>query len=118
MSQSTAEHVPAPMAIVQRTDVVPERAADTAEASAFEPLYLVLVHNDDVTPYEYVIQILRRVFMLSEELAEHVAFTAHSDGHAVVVIRPRDEALRLISIAHNRARADGFPLKFTIQAEA
>jgi ATP-dependent Clp protease adaptor protein ClpS len=103
---------------MKSTVVVPERTANTAEASAFEPLYLVLVHDDDETPYDYVVLMLRRVFMLSEELADHVAFTAHNDGQAVVVIRPRDEALRLIAIAHNRARADGFPLNFTMQPEA
>ena len=85
--------------------------------STFEPLYLVIVHNDDVTPFEYVLQILVRVFFLSEELAEHVAWTAHSEGQAVVIVRPRPEAERLIAVAHNRARLDNYPLAFSIEPE-
>lgn len=92
---------------------VPAREAD----AAFEPPYLVLIHNDDVTPYEYVLQILARVFLLSEEIAEHVAWTAHNDGQAVVIIRPRAEARRLLTLAQSRARLDGYPLAFTMEPE-
>lgn len=94
-------------------EAVPERVTE----SVFEPLYLVLLHNDDVTPYEYVLQLLGRVFLLSEELAEHVAWTAQSDGQAVVIVRPRVEAKRLIDVAHNRARLDNYPLTFSMEPE-
>lgn len=80
-----------------------------------EPLYRVLIHNDDVTPYDYVVRILERVFMLSEELADHVAWTAHNEGLAVVIIRSRSEALNLIRVARNHARLDGYPLSFSME---
>jgi ATP-dependent Clp protease adapter protein ClpS len=54
---------------------------------------------------------------LSEEIAEHVANTAHSEGQAVVVVRPRDEAERLAKVARARARLDGFPLMFSLEQE-
>ena len=98
-------------------EAVPERVTERVTESTFEPLYLVIVHNDDVTPFEYVLQILVRVFFLSEELAEHVAWTAHSEGQAVVIVRPRPEAERLIAVAHNRARLDNYPLAFSIEPE-
>ncbi len=99
--------------IMLGAEAVPERVTE----STFEPLYLVIVHNDDVTPFEYVLQILVRVFFLSDELAEHVAWTAHSEGQAVVIVRPRPEAERLIAVAHNRARLDNYPLAFSIEPE-
>ncbi|MGL4649122.1 MAG: ATP-dependent Clp protease adaptor ClpS, partial [Caldilineaceae bacterium] len=83
-----------------------------------EPQYLIFIHNDDVTPFEYVLSILGRVFLLSEEIAEHVAMTAHSEGRAVVMVRPRDEAKRLIAVAHSRARMDGYPLAFSMEPES
>lgn len=83
-----------------------------------EPLYLILVHNDDTTPFEYVLNILARVFLLSDELAEHVAMTAHQEGRAIVMLRPRDEAKRLIAVAHSRARMDGYPLSFSMEPES
>jgi ATP-dependent Clp protease adaptor protein ClpS len=87
------------------------------QETRLEPRYRILIHNDDVTPYDYVIRILERVFMLSEELAEHVASTAHTEGLAVVLVRPRNEAEKLISVAHTAARIDGFPLAFTLEPE-
>ena len=82
-----------------------------------EPRYRILIHNDEVTPYDYVIRILARVFMLSEELAEHVAATAHNNGIAIVLIRPRHEAEKLIAAAQTAARIDGYPLAFSLESE-
>jgi ATP-dependent Clp protease adaptor protein ClpS len=94
-------------------EAVPEEVVE----EAFEPLYLILVHNDDKTPVDYVVRLLEVVFRLSHELAEHVTATAEDDGVAVVLVRPRDEAKRLIDIANGRARADGHPLLFTMEPE-
>ena len=77
----------------------------------------ILIHNDEVTPYDYVIQILGGVFMLSEEIADHIAWTAHTQGQAVVVVRPRREAEKLVKVAHSRAKQDGFPLTFSLETE-
>ena len=82
-----------------------------------EPLYRILIHNDDVTPFDYVIRVLKRIFMLSQELAEHVAETAHEQGVAIVMIRPRPEAEKLIGIARTQARADGYPLTFSMEPD-
>jgi ATP-dependent Clp protease adaptor protein ClpS len=80
-------------------------------------LYAVLLHNDEVTPYDYVTGLLGDLFMLSEELAEHIAVTAHARGMAVVVVRPRSEAEKLVKVAHGRARREGFPLTFSLEQE-
>lgn len=82
-----------------------------------EPRYRVLIHNDDVTPYNYVIRILEEIFLLSEELAEHVAWTAHHEEVAVVVVRPRPEAEKLIKVARAQARLDGYPLTFSLERD-
>jgi ATP-dependent Clp protease adaptor protein ClpS len=84
---------------------------------AGEERWLVLVHNDDVTPLDYVLRILTNLFLLSEEVAEHVAQTAHTDGQAVVVVRPRLEAERMVKVARARVRLDGYPLTFTLEPE-
>lgn len=86
-------------------------------STATENMWLVIIHNDDVTPYEYVLLILELVFFLSSELAEHITWMAHTEGRAGVVVRPRAEAERLIKVAQGRARADGFPLSFSMEPE-
>lgn len=86
-------------------------------ATKIESRYRVLIHNDNVTTFEYVINILGDIFMLSSELAEHVAWTTHEKGAAVVVIRPRPEAQNLSKVANSRSRGDGYPLTFSTEPD-
>lgn len=94
-----------------------EPAQQEQTVSTRGDLHAVLIHNDDVTPFDYVIGILGDLFMLSGELAEHVAWTAHSKGTAVVVVRPRTEAEKLVKVARGRARVDSYPLTFTLEQD-
>lgn len=75
---------------------VPERVLDEAT----EPRWRVLIYNDEHTPRNYVVYVLEHIFLLSDEIAEHVVDTAESEGVAVVVVRPKPEAERLVSVAH------------------
>jgi ATP-dependent Clp protease adaptor protein ClpS len=84
-------------------------------APAGEMPWRILIHNDDQTPFDYVIHTLSSVFMLSDEIAEHIAVTAHINGTAIVVARPLLEAEKLTRIALGRAKTDGHPLKFTLE---
>jgi len=88
---------------------------EQADKSSDEHMALVIVHDDDETPFEYVTATLGDVFMLSEEMAEHIAWTAHTKGTAVVVVRPRREAETLAGAAQYRARSEGYPLTFSLQ---
>ena len=104
---------------LQQTEApVTEFDAELAGETVLDRRWFVLLHNDDVTPFEYVIRVLTSLFLLSEEMAEHVAQTAHSEGKAVVVVRPRAEAERLVKVARTRARLDGYPLTFSLEPEA
>jgi len=75
----------------------------------------VLLHNDDVTPMEYVTQLLHRQFGLSWARAALVMLKAHVSGLAQVCVLPRDEARERIAVAHARARGDGWPLRFSAE---
>lgn len=98
-------------------DPVQDPIAREDDFLTLEPRYRVLIHNDDVTPYNYVIRVLEEIFQLSEELAEHVAWTAHHEEVAVVVVRPRPEAEKLIKVARAKARGDGYPLTFSLERD-
>lgn len=100
------------MASETAPDVIERR--DTAE----EPPYRILIHNDDVTTFDFVIRVLQRIFQLSREVAEHIALTAHIKGIALVAVRPKSEAERLVKQAHLAARLEGYPLTFTLEPEA
>jgi ATP-dependent Clp protease adaptor protein ClpS len=95
----------------------PDVEATTDQATALEPPWRVIIHNDDVTPFDFVIHVLITIFKLSQEIAEHVTLTAHITGRAHVVTRPKREAETLVAKAHFAARLEDFPLTFTVEPE-
>jgi ATP-dependent Clp protease adaptor protein ClpS len=97
--------------------IEPRVDSDIQSETTLEPLFRILIHNDDVTPYNYVILVLQVIFKLSNELAEHITWVAHNSGIARVVTRPRPEAERLVNTAHAAARADGYPLTFSLEPD-
>jgi len=93
--------------------VQPDRAAETR----LEPPYRVIIHNDPVTPMDFVVGILRSVFLLDMLGAIQVMYTAHYHGSAVVQTLPRLEAQMRIGKAHMSARLNHFPLTFTLEPQ-
>jgi ATP-dependent Clp protease adaptor protein ClpS len=82
-----------------------------------EPPWRVLIHNDDVTTFEFVERMLQTIFKLSREVAEHIAWLTHTNGIALVCVRPRSEAERLVGQAIFAARIEGFPLVLTCEPD-
>jgi len=103
--------------VLQTAEADTELDLDKQLEDALEPNCRVLIHNDDVTPYEYVIMILRRFFQLTAEEAELVTFAAHMSGIAHVVTLPCPEANKRVGKAHFAASLDGYPLMFTVEQE-
>ena len=57
-----------------------------------EDLAKVLIHTDDITPMDFVVIILQRIFQLTPLEAEHVMIVAHFNGLALVATLPLSEA--------------------------
>ena len=94
-----------------------EIGEDQQQETAYESLYRVIIHNDDVTPMDFVVHVLNTIFMLLPPDAVKVMYTAHYRGEAVVQILPRSEAERRINKAHFAAGLEGYPLHFSMEAE-
>src|ERR1051325_11645170 len=75
------------------------------------PLYKVILLNDDYTPREFVVTVLKAVFRMNEEQAYNVMITAHRRGACVIAVcarRGRDQGE-----GSHRARQDaGLPAVF------
>ena len=97
------------------TDTQRETGTDFAEA--IEPRAKVFVHNDDVTPFDFVIVALQRFFDLTLIAAEQVTYIAHVSGLAYVATLPKSEAEKRVGRAHFAASLEGYPLTFTIEPE-
>ncbi|WJH40403.1 ATP-dependent Clp protease adapter ClpS [Aliirhizobium terrae] len=80
-------------------------------------LYKVILLNDDYTPREFVIMVLKAVFRMSEEAGSRVMLTAHRLGSCVVVVCARDIAETKAKEATDLGKEAGFPLMFTTEPE-
>ncbi|HNT25482.1 MAG TPA: ATP-dependent Clp protease adaptor ClpS [Anaerolineales bacterium] len=89
----------------------------TDKASALEPLWRVIIHNDNITPMDFVIHTLANIFHLARLHALQVMYTAHYNGQAYVQSLPQAEGQRRIGMAHTSARLNGYPLQFTLERE-
>lgn len=81
------------------------------------PLYKVILLNDDYTPREFVVTVLRGVFRMSEDQAYRVMMTAHRRGACVVAVYTKDVAETKASQGTEAGRAKGYPLMFTTEPE-
>jgi len=90
---------------------------DPVTEPELEPLYRVLIHNDDQTPMDFVVHLLRAVFSLDAPRALEIMFAAHYNGLAHVQTLPRQEAQHRIGRAHFAAGLEGYPLHFSMEPE-
>jgi ATP-dependent Clp protease adaptor protein ClpS len=80
-------------------------------------LHKVILVNDDYTPREFVVTILKAEFRLSEDQAYRVMITAHQRGVCVVAVYTKDIAETKATRATDAGRAKGYPLLFTTEPE-
>lgn len=99
------------------TEVQPDHQLEWIVAEEVGGLWAVVIHNDDATPMDFVVQILRFVFDLAMVRAQAVMLKAHYTGTARVVALPHEEAKYRVGQAHGLARAEGYPLTFTIEPD-
>ncbi len=96
---------------------IPKIHPDEQEQTEEGPLYRVIIHNDEVTPMDFVIHILITIFLRPTANAANVMLTAHINGNAYVQTLPKPEAQRRINKAHFAARLASYPLEFSMEPE-
>jgi ATP-dependent Clp protease adaptor protein ClpS len=80
-------------------------------------LHKVILVNDDYTPREFVVMVLKAVFRMGEEKAHAVMLTAHRRGACVIAVFTKDVADTKAKEATDFGKAKGFPLFFTTEPE-
>ncbi len=94
-----------------------EPVKETDAEIRLAPRYRVLIHNDDVTPMDFVVEVLVDLFRLELEAAVRVMSEAHHAGLALVALLPLEEAEFRVGQAHSKARTAKFPLTFSYEKE-
>jgi ATP-dependent Clp protease adaptor protein ClpS len=89
---------------------------EKSEAETSEPaLFHVLLHNDDYTTMDFVIDLLETVFGKSNAEAQNIMMAVHTRGLAVCGTYPHEIAETKVAMVHDLARQHGFPLRASIE---
>ncbi|HZP61319.1 MAG TPA: ATP-dependent Clp protease adapter ClpS [Opitutaceae bacterium] len=81
------------------------------------PLWKVILLNDDYTPREFVVVVLKAVFRMTDEQAYNVMITAHRRGACVIAVYAKDVADTKAKEATELGKRKGYPLFFTTEPE-
>ena len=80
-------------------------------------LHKVLLFNDDYTPRDFVVEVLKAVFRLNESQALNIMLTAHKKGVCVVAVFAQDVAETKAARGTEAGAARGYPLRFGTEPE-
>ena len=94
-------------------DVITKSRDKTREPA----MYKVLLHNDDYTTMEFVVEILKFVFHKNEERAMTIMLNVHKKGVGVCGLYTYDIASTKINSVHTLARERGYPLRCSMEEE-
>ena len=134
-----AERARAPRPIAQRAPLRPPCYAPTPTDMANDPnekedhegdlaterkgklekvrRYKVLLHNDDYTTMEFVIDVLMKFFHKSETEATHIMLSVHHKGHGVAGVYTKDVAETKVAQVTDHAKEQGMPLRLSVEPE-
>ena len=88
------------------------------ERTVKEPdFYKVVFLNDEHTPMEFVIEMLKEIFGHSEETSKSITLTIHNEGAGIVGVYTHEIAEQKGTEVTNASRAKGYPLQVIIEKE-
>jgi ATP-dependent Clp protease adaptor protein ClpS len=99
----------------QQTTVTPRTRTKTKTERP--KLWKVILLNDDYTPREFVVLVLKAVFRMNESQAYAVMITAHQRGACVIAVFAKDVADTKAKEATELGKSQGYPLFFTTEPE-
>lgn len=89
----------------------------TRENTTEPPMFKVLLHNDDYTTMDFVIEILLAVFKKTPEEATQIMLNVHRRGLGICGVYTHEVAETKVDAVHSLAQENGFPLKCSMEKE-
>jgi ATP-dependent Clp protease adaptor protein ClpS len=80
-------------------------------------LFKVILHNDDYTTMQFVIEVLEAVFHKSPAEAHRIMMHVHTRGFGVCGAYPYEVAETKVALVHDLAREHGYPLRASLEEE-
>ena len=72
--------------------------------------FKVIIFNDDFTPYDFVKDLIKKVFRKQDTEADNITMQIHAKGSGIVGVYSRDIAETKVAVAEDHARSAGHPL--------
>ena len=79
--------------------------------------YKVVFINDNQTPVEWVVRVLTDIFKHTQEIAEKITLTIHTEGSGIAGIYTYEIAEQKMLEATTASRNHGFPLQIKLELE-
>jgi ATP-dependent Clp protease adaptor protein ClpS len=84
--------------------------------TALPPMYKVLMHNDDYTTMEFVVEALETVFRKPPPEATRIMLNIHYQGVGICGVYPYEIAETKMEKVHDMAKTAGFPLRCSLES--
>jgi ATP-dependent Clp protease adaptor protein ClpS len=101
----------------QLPDIIEQVQQDDQEQTEEPPLFRVLLHNDDYTPKDLVVEILVVLFHKERAAAMELMWRIHKGAAGVAGVYPHEIAETKVLAVTTVARESGFPLKATMEPD-
>lgn len=92
-----------------------EGAVQTVPRIETPKMYVVLLLNDDYTPMDFVVLVLRRFFAKGEEEAAKIMMDVHRKGSGAAGVYTLEVAEMKVMQVNQFARLNEHPLKATLE---
>lgn len=99
----------------RETEFDQELVTETKKKLKKPPLYKVLLHNDDYTTKEFVVEILQYVFYKEQTEAVQIMLHVHKKGLGVAGVYTCEVAETKVALVESLARQHEYPLKCTME---
>jgi len=97
---------------------IEESALSDVREEIKEPsMYRVLLHNDDYTTMDFVVEALMTVFQKSMEESILIMMNVHRQGIGICGLYTFEVAETKMNYVHSLAREKGFPLRCSMEKE-
>jgi len=80
-------------------------------------MYKVILHNDNYSTFEFVVEVLMEIFHKSYEESSRLTMKVDQEGLAVVGIYPKDIAEMKVKQVTFKAENMGYPLRATFEED-
>lgn len=96
---------------------IAEAGSSEKEEPKLPPMYACVLHNDPVTPYQFVVEVLNQIFGLELQRADALMRAVHRGTRGVIVIVSKEQAetyLARVTAANQAVRQN---LQVTMESE-